>query len=133
MVGPVGLLPGRGQELSRHVQVSGSVPRSEVIRHFDWADVFLLPSLCEGSATVTYEALAAGLPVIATPNTGSIVEDGISGFIVPARDSDAIVNAFERLLSDPSLLSEMGAAAHARSREGSLEAYGERLMQALES
>lgn len=133
MVGPVGLLPQRAKELAKYVQLLGAVPRGEVVRHFDWADVFLLPSLCEGSATVTYEALAAGLPVIATPNTGSIVEDGVSGFVVPVRDSDAIVLAIERFLVDTSLLNRMRAEACTRSPVGSLTAYGKRLIRALDS
>ena len=133
LVGPVGVLPQKAALLGQTLQLTGAIPRSEVIRDFDWADVFLLPSLCEGSATVTYEALAAGLPVIATPNTGSIVEDGVSGFVVPARESDAIVAAIERFLVDPSLVNAMRAAAYERSREGSLDAYGRRLMQVLDS
>ena len=47
------------------------------------ADVFVFPSLFEGSAVVTYEALAAGLPSVVTPSAGSVVRDGVEGFIVP--------------------------------------------------
>ena len=133
LVGPVGLLPKRAMSLGANVQLTGAVPRSEVIQHFDWADVFLLPSLCEGSATVTYEALSAGLPVITTPNTGSIVEHGVSGFIVPPRNADALVEAIECLLNDPSIVAEMSAAACAQAFQGSLEAYGRRLIEVLKS
>ena len=63
-----------GQEsLREHVTLLGAVPRSEIQKQFAWADVFLLPSICEGSATVCYEALAYGLPVITTRNAGSVV------------------------------------------------------------
>jgi glycosyltransferase involved in cell wall biosynthesis len=57
---------------------------------YAWADVFLLPSICEGSAMVTYEALSWGLPVITTHNAGSIVRDTVDGWLVPIRDSEAI-------------------------------------------
>jgi glycosyltransferase involved in cell wall biosynthesis len=78
------------------------VTRQEVRRHYQWADVFVFPSLCEGSAMVTYEALAAGLPVITTPNAGSVVRDGVDGFIVPIRDAEAIAAKLDLLARDPS-------------------------------
>lgn len=128
MVGPMSFLQRREEEIKRNISYVGVVPRSEIMNHFDWADIFLLPSLCEGSATVTYEALSAGLPVIATRSTGSILEDGVSGFIIPERNVDAIVGVLETFLDTPGLLREMSAAARKRSEIGGLEAYGMRLM-----
>jgi glycosyltransferase involved in cell wall biosynthesis len=127
------LLPERANELRRHVEWVGIVPRGEIAAHYQWADVFLLPSLCEGSATVTYEALGAGLPVVVTLSSGSIVEHGVSGFCIPERDAETIVSALESFLSQPDLLRDMSAAARRRSREASLEAYGERLMAVTQS
>jgi glycosyltransferase involved in cell wall biosynthesis len=83
-----------------NVVLTGAVPRSEIPSHYTWADVFLLPSLCEGSAIVTYEAMMAGLPVICTPNTGSVVEDGVNGTIVPPFSPDAVANALEQWIDD---------------------------------
>jgi len=100
-------------------------------RHYSWADVFLLPSLCEGSATVCYEALAAGLPVITTPNAGSVVRDGVDGFIVPIRDAEAIAEKLDLLAKDRDLLAAMSANAVARSREFTLAKYSERLVATL--
>lgn len=114
-----------------NVELLGRVPRSEVARHYRWADAFCLPSLCEGSATVVYEALAFGLPVITTPNSGSIVRDGVEGFIVPMMDAEAIAAALEKLRTDESLLRRMSQAARQRASFGSLEAYGERLVKAI--
>jgi hypothetical protein len=128
MVGSMALLPERAAELTRHVQYGGIIARNAISAQFDWADVFLFPSLCEGSATVTYEALSAGLPVVTTRSSGSIVENGISGIIVPERDSTAIVDALENFLCAPDVLVRMGMAASDRSVQGSLEAYGQRLM-----
>lgn len=132
MVGPTtGVSADVLRELSAHVELCGAVPRSEIARHFAWADVFLLPSVCEGSATVTYESLAAGLPVIATPNTGSVVREGWDGFLVPCGDSESIAERIERLAADRGLLEDMAGNAREHSREFTLRAYGDRLRQAL--
>jgi len=71
IAGQIGVTGYARALLSQHVTLVGAVPRSEIQSHYEWADVFLLPSVCEGSATVCYEALAAGLPVVTTPNAGS--------------------------------------------------------------
>jgi glycosyltransferase involved in cell wall biosynthesis len=93
--------------------------------------VFLLASICEGSATVCYEALAAGLPVVTTPNAGSVIRDGIDGFIVPIRDGPAIAGRLRLLAGDRERLSWMSANATARSREFTVEKYGDRLVGAI--
>jgi glycosyltransferase involved in cell wall biosynthesis len=116
-----------------NVELIGPFPRSEVHREYARADVFCLPSLCEGSATVIYEALGAGLPVITTENSGSIVRHGIEGFIVPIRDSGAIADYLERFIKDPEHLRSMSLAAHKRSQLGSFEAYSSRLLEAINS
>jgi Glycosyl transferases group 1 len=132
-VGPACLLPEGLAELTSRVHLTGSVPSSEIDRHYDWADVFLLPSICEGSATVTYEALGRGLPVICTPNTGSVVCDGVDGFIVPIRSPDAIAARLQQLLQSPTLLSELSGNASARAASYTLPNYGRRLLAALPS
>ena len=81
------------------------------------ADVFVFPSLFEGSAVVTYEALACGLPSVVTPDAGSVVRDGIEGFVVPPRDVDDLAAAMEQLGNDPELRARMAAAARA-ARDG---------------
>lgn len=94
------------------------------------ADVFVFPSLEEGSALVTYEALAAGLPVITTSNAGSVVQDGVEGFLVPIRDPAALAARLEQLRRDPALRLAMGAAARQRAELFPWTAYGEKLVQA---
>lgn len=78
-------------------QLLGRVPRSKMAELYRWADVFVLPSICEGSAMVVYEALEYGLPVLVTANTGSIVRNGLGGWVVPIRDADPIAEALFRL------------------------------------
>ncbi|MCC2614258.1 MULTISPECIES: glycosyltransferase family 4 protein [Rhizobium/Agrobacterium group] len=119
------------QDISRWVELRGIIPRSQVADEFRWADVFLLPSLCEGSATAAYEALAAGLPVITTENSGTVVRDGIEGFIVPVCDAEAIALAVERLAANDGLRALMSANALHRAADFTVEAYGKRLLAAL--
>ena len=130
-VGPVDLLPDARRHVERYVQLTGAVPRNQILPHFEWADVFFLPSVCEGSATVTYEALTSGLPVVATPNTGSIVTEGINGFIVPTRDIEAMAERLQRLHLDRGMLYKMQEAARSTSEFASLESYERRLLQTL--
>jgi glycosyltransferase involved in cell wall biosynthesis len=132
MVGPLAGLPQTVSSCLRsYVDVLGPVPRPVMSNHYSWADVFLLPSLCEGSATVTYEALAHGLPVICTPNTGSVVRDGIDGFIVPISDAAAAAARLEQLAGDKELRMWMGANARQRASEFTVAAYGKRLLTAI--
>jgi glycosyltransferase involved in cell wall biosynthesis len=131
MVGPIKVLPPAMTKLKEYVQLSGPVPRSDIAAHFAWADVFLLPSLCEGSATVIYEALAASLPVVCTENCGSVVRDGVEGRIVPIRDSNAIIEALAGLARDAEARREMAKRAKERAESFDLAAYHRRLMDVL--
>jgi len=131
MVGSISVTDKLKRKIVDHVELTGPVPRSEVASHYAWADVFLLPSLCEGSATVTYEALHYGLPIICTPNTGSIIRNEREGFIVKLRDVEAIVDRIKRLTSDKSLYQRMSKAAYSRAEHGSLSTYSKRLVEAM--
>lgn len=130
-VGPISVTAQAQAQLAEYVQLTGAVPRSRILQHYDWANVFLLPSICEGSATVTYEALSCGLPVVTTPHAGSTVQDGVDGFIVPVRDSEAMADRLRQLHEDRKLLARMSAGAIESARELSLAAYQERLLRAL--
>jgi glycosyltransferase involved in cell wall biosynthesis len=77
-------------EYSDVCDFTGRVPRSQMAELYAWADVFVLPSICEGSAMVVYEAMGWNLPVITTHNSGSVVRDKIDGFVVPIRSAEAI-------------------------------------------
>ena len=131
-VGAITLRPEVNAEIGRYVNLIGPVPRAEIAQHYSWADVFFLPSLNEGSAAATYEALSSGLPVICTPNAGSIVRDGVDGFIVEPRDVDVMVERLMLLHSSQSLRKEMMHNARQRATEFNSRSYGERLLAALE-
>ncbi len=84
----------------------GHRPKSEILSLLYWADVFILPSLAEGSAISIYEALSTGLPVITTPNSGSLVENGKTGIIIKSGSADEIENAIRNFLDNPKLVEE---------------------------
>ena len=125
---PAALAPWR--EHFTHVP---HVPFHEVHALFQNADAFVYPSLHEGSAFVTYEALASGLPVITTLNAGSVVRDGAEGLIVPIRDVDALVAAIERLYLDRNLRTGMVQAARRRAEDFTWGHYAARLAGLLDS
>jgi glycosyltransferase involved in cell wall biosynthesis len=95
------------------------------------ADVFALPSLNEGSAKATYEAMACGLPLVVTPDAGAVARHGVEGVVVPPRDANALAAALERLRGDERLRRAMGRAARARAEEFTWDRYGDRLAEAL--
>lgn len=96
-------------------------------RLFRDASVFAFPSVEEGSALVSYEAMASGLPAIVTPNVGSLVEDGEHGVVVKPRDVDAVADAIERLAGDPDERARMGRAARETVEAYTWERYGDRV------
>jgi starch synthase len=95
------------------------------------ADVFVFPSLFEGSAVVTYEALATGLPCVVTPSAGSVVRDGVEGFIVPPGQVDDLAHRMEQLGNDPGLRASMAMAARDRALSFDWPRYHERLIAAV--
>lgn len=89
----------------------GLVPQHEVHRWFQQSSVFVFPSLAEGSARVTYEAMASGLPLVTTSNSGSVMRDGVDGVLVPARDVDALCRTLKLLYEHPEVGTQMGFKA----------------------
>jgi starch synthase len=102
-----------------------TLPNSRVLDLMQEADVLVLPSLAEGSALVVPEALACGLPVVVTPNTGSeeFVIDGLEGYVVPIRSAGAIADRLNHLNRDRELLAEMSRRAHATAARKSWDNY----------
>lgn len=93
----------------RHV---GFVP--DPVEAYNSASVFVFPSVDEGSAKVTYEAMACGLPVIVTENAGSLARDGRDGFVVPIRSVDALMEKLLFFYENQDAVDEMGREARTR-------------------
>jgi glycosyltransferase involved in cell wall biosynthesis len=109
--------------IASHVHFTGS--RSDIPYWLAGTDVFVFPSQWEGLGIALLEAMAAGLPVVATAVGGvrEVVVDGQTGFLVPAQDPSSLVNALLQLANDPGLRTRMGQAGQRRVREHfSLEA-----------
>lgn len=116
------------------VTATGSVPRIQLNEYYGRSSVFVLPSISDSFGLVVAEAMAAGLPVIVTENTGSreLVCEGAEGFVVPIRDVEELKEKILRLYENSGLRREMGAAARNRVKEFSWEKYGERLISVYE-
>ncbi|TLD69948.1 glycosyltransferase family 4 protein [Phragmitibacter flavus] len=121
----------RNQSICDHLTFLGRIPRSQIKEEYQQADIFVLPSLAEGSAEVTYEALASALPVVTTMDSGSVARDGIEGIIVPKRDVNALVEAIKSLVENRERRDLLSVAARKRASEFTWEQYGERLVRAL--
>jgi glycosyltransferase involved in cell wall biosynthesis len=114
--------------LERHHWIE-SLPNPQILAQMRQHDVLLLPTLFEGYALVISEALSQGLPVITTPNSGGTasVRDGIEGFIVPIRNSQAIAERLQQLANNPDQLSAMRQACLCRATELSWAGYEQTL------
>lgn len=101
--------------LGKNVEFVGSV--SDMGSFYDKLDVFVQASLSEGLSLATIEAMACGLPVVATDvgATRELVRDGIDGVLVPADDIPALARALSRIADHGDLRRTMAAAAHERA------------------
>lgn len=127
MVGVVKLPRAIIDRFPANVRVVGAVPRPEMEAHFQWADVLCLPSFCEGSALVTYEAMSRGLPVVTTENTGSLVRDGENGLLVPVGNAEALAEALVSAQTHP--FPGLQRDARVDPPDWSFEAYRHRLLR----
>lgn len=100
--------------LEKHVSlIRGTV---DIEKYMQQASIFLLPSLYEGSPNILVEALACGVPVVATRTSGipELVEHGMNGYLVSPGDAKSMAEFSVRLLCDNSLRNAMAAQARAR-------------------
>lgn len=114
--------------LPSHVRFFGRVNHDKLAELYSKASVYVLPSLLEGLARSGLEAMSAGLPIIATKATGltDFITDGIEGWIVPARDVDAIANRLRWCVEHPEAVREAGEAAFQRMQGNDFNSYGDR-------
>ena len=92
------------------------ISTDELVRQYNRARVFVSPSLAEGFGLPAAEAMACATPVIATTATSfpEVIEDGVSGVLVPPADAGALARAIRALLGDPDRCRALGQAAHQR-------------------
>jgi glycosyltransferase involved in cell wall biosynthesis len=107
----------RERRLEKHVYLLGFRP--DVLSLHKIFDVFVMSSVTEGLGTSLLDAMACGKPVVATMAGGipEVVEDGLTGLLIPTRDPEAMAAAIIRLLNDAALRRQMGEAARLSARE----------------
>jgi len=108
-------------------------PHHEVLKLMQSCDVLVLPSLAEGRALVQQEALANGLPLIITENTGGEdqIVSGETGFLVPIRSPDKIAEKISWLADHRASLPDMRLAAMKKADEYPWQRYTDRILSAL--
>jgi glycosyltransferase involved in cell wall biosynthesis len=108
--------------LDQRVRLCGAIKQEEVRRYLYGATAFVLPSIrtargdMDGIPVALMEAMAAGTPVVSTTVSGipELVENGVTGLLVPPADSPALADCIERLLGDPSYALALAQKARLR-------------------
>jgi glycosyltransferase involved in cell wall biosynthesis len=108
------------KELPAGVEWVGRADRTRLAQLYQSASVFVLPSLFEPWGFVFFEAMGYGLPCIGTSCCAmpEIIEDGVTGRLVPPRDPESLAAALVELLADPDKAAAMGHAAHTHALHG---------------
>lgn len=106
---------------------------SAVLELMSRCDVLVLPSIVEGRALVQQEAMACGLPVIATRNAGAedLLEDGTAGFLVPIRSPESIVGKLELIEGNRDLLEAMRCAARVKAESMRWDFYRSKIVESV--
>lgn len=129
IVGPLRISAKAVSSAPPNVVFHGRVTSDTIIGWYRSAHVFVLPTLSDSFAITQIEAMANGLPVIATPNCGAVVSDGVDGFIVPPRDPQALARVIRCYLADPNCLANQQQAALQKSKQFTLERFGASLLK----
>lgn len=136
IVGPLAAPTGiEGLPMPANVEFTGALKGEALEQCYREASVFVLPSIEDGFGLVLGEAMSAGVPIIATENSGGpdLIEEGVHGFIVGIRDPEAIALRLQQLADSPELLASMREACLARASSLSgWQKSGEELVGVLE-
>ncbi len=111
----------------KNLILKGFLNWQELVHEYNQAHIFVFPSKKEGSAKCVYEAMASGLPVITTDESGSIIEDKKDGFILIQEDFKSLANLMQELYSSKKLRSSIGKKARLKAVQNSWQNYRERL------
>jgi glycosyltransferase involved in cell wall biosynthesis len=122
LVGHSLLTPEAARNVAAHATITSAL-RSEVPRYLAEFDLIYFPTTCEGSAYALMEAMATGLPVVTSPNSGTVARHGIEGFLCPYDDIDAATEYIHMLVRDEELRLNMGRAARARYLQFGMSNY----------
>lgn len=133
------LVGGMGKDMKK---IFNEYEKRINLKHIPWsndlgsichqASIFVFPSIEEGSALVNYIAMACGLPVITTFNSGSPVGDGEDGFLVPIRDVNTLKEKILYFYEKPQEIKTTGTKAREKIENYTWERYGKRLIKVYE-
>lgn len=119
-----------------NVKFLGHKPQKELYTYYSQGSVFVMPSIQEGMAMVQLQAMACGLPLICTTNTGGddlITKDGEEGFVIPIRDVEALKEKILYMYNNQDICKDMGGKAKKRVSKGfTWNDYGDRYIKNLE-
>lgn len=101
-------------DMQAHVTVTGAMPHAHILAWMREISIFVLPSLHEGSSNVILEAMACGLPIIASDTGGipELIRHEQEGLLVSPGSEIALAQQFKRLAEDPALCTRLGQTAH---------------------
>ena len=112
--------------INKNILWMGAQTQNKVFEFYAIMDIFAMPSLYEGFGLTAAEAMAAGVAIVGTKVEGlsEVIEDGVSGYLVPVNDDRALAGALIQLLNNPALARSMGRNGHDRvSRLFSMERF----------
>jgi glycosyltransferase involved in cell wall biosynthesis len=114
-------------DMTKHVELLGSLPHDKVRRRLQQSQIFVLPCMdlrgngehIDGIPVALMEAMALGLPVVSTAISGipELIEDGVSGLLVPEKDEERLAQALGRLIRDKELRAGLGRGGRRRIEE----------------
>lgn len=116
-----------------NIKFTGLVTLDKMQKIYEQSDVFVIPSFAEGMAQVGIEAMACGLPIICTLNSGisDLVEDGKNGFVIPCGDSDILKRKMNWFVENKYKIHEMGERAREKAEQCSWDNYEDNVVTAL--
>ena len=118
-------------ELNKNIIFKNSVKQQELSKYYSYSDLFITCSIEEGLSMVQLQAMACGLPVICTKNSGGeeIIKDGIDGYILPIRDMEELKRKILYLYENKSVCNQMGKMAQKKIINAfSWERYGKNVI-----
>jgi glycosyltransferase involved in cell wall biosynthesis len=133
VAGPIEIARDAIRAAPDNIEWVGPVVRDEASSLYRRADLFVLPTISDGFAITQLEAMAYGVPVIATSRCGEVVVDGLTGYLIPTCDGQALAAAIQRFIDDRGLSEKMRESCLQRAREFSLDAYASRLLRLLKA
>lgn len=121
--------------LEGRVEFLGALENKHIVRHLVSARCLVLPSLCEGAPMVIMEAMACGLPVVASRVGGipDMISDGENGYLVEPKDISMLADKIEKLIGDQSLACRLGKNGRRRAKNYDLGAQTTKLIKLWES